>query len=186
VAGFDSSGAMLRALARFLHGQDFPALGNPRALAPLLIAGNLLPARLRERVYAASGGLTAVPAERLSRPFAEDVAAWTTSLYPRRRSPLALIGSSNGATTVRRGDLTTKQHHSTETFSAGRRALPAGPAEPTVDGTVGARLQAAYTQPRPDGQTWTARTLAEAAGCGRSSAAAFLQRHRPSTAEDAW
>jgi hypothetical protein len=87
------------------------------------------------------------------------------------------------ATTVRRGDLTTKQHHSTETFSAGRRALPAGPAEPTVDGTVGARLQAAYTQPRPDGQTWTARTLAEAAGCGRSSAAAFLQRHRPSTAE---
>ena len=29
------------------------------------------------------------------------------------------------------------------------------------------------------------RTLAEAAGCGRSSAASFLQRQRPSTAEDA-
>ena len=38
VAGFDSSGAMLRALARFLHGRDFPALGNPRVLAPLLVA----------------------------------------------------------------------------------------------------------------------------------------------------
>ena len=37
--------------------------------------------------------------------------------------------------------------------------------------------------PRPDGQAWTARTLAEAAGCGRSSAASFLQRQRPSTAE---
>jgi hypothetical protein len=97
VAGFDSSGAMLQALARFLHGQDFPALGNPRALAPLLVAGNLLPARLRERIYAASGGLTAVPPEWLSRPFAEDVASWMTSLYPPRRYPLALIGSSNGA-----------------------------------------------------------------------------------------
>jgi hypothetical protein len=66
-------------------------------LAPLLVAGNLLPARLRERVYAASGGLTAVPATRLGRPFVEDVAAWMTSRYPRRRYPLALIGSSNGA-----------------------------------------------------------------------------------------
>jgi hypothetical protein len=88
------------------------------------------------------------------------------------------------ATTVRRNDPATKQHQATGTVSPGRRALPAGP-QPTNSGTVGARLQAAYTQPRPDGQAWTARTLAEAAGCGRSSAAAFLQRHRPSTAEDA-
>jgi hypothetical protein len=88
------------------------------------------------------------------------------------------------ATTVRRGD-PAKQHHATENFSPGRRALPAGPAEPTANGTVGARLEAAYTQPRPDGQAWTARTLAEAADCGRSSAASFLQRQRPSTAEDA-
>ena len=65
-----------------------------------------------------------------------------------------------------------------------RPALPAAPRQsgPT---TVGARLQATYAQPRPDGQPWTARTLAEAAGCGRSSAASFLQRRRPSTAEDA-
>jgi hypothetical protein len=86
------------------------------------------------------------------------------------------------ATTVRRGDPTTKQHHSTGTFSAGWRALPAGP-QPTDTGTVTARLQAAYIQPRPDTQPWTARTLAEAAGCGRSSAAAFLQRQRPPVAE---
>jgi hypothetical protein len=88
------------------------------------------------------------------------------------------------ATTVRRGDPTTKQHPSTGTFSAGRRALPAGP-QPADNGTVGARLQAAYALPRPDGQAWTARSLAEAAGCGRSSAASFLQRHRPSPAEGA-
>ena len=93
-------------------------------------------------------------------------------------------GQSPQATTVRSGDLTTSQHHSPGTFAPRRRALPPGP-EPTDSTTVGARLQAAYAQPRPDGQPWTARTLAEAAGCGRSSAASFLQRQRPSTAEDA-
>jgi Protein of unknown function (DUF2637) len=92
-------------------------------------------------------------------------------------------GQPPQATMVRRSD-PTDEHHATGTFSPGRQALPAGP-EPTANGTVRARLQATYAQPRPDGQPWTARTLAEAAGCGRSSAATFLQRHRPSTAEDA-
>jgi Protein of unknown function (DUF2637) len=87
------------------------------------------------------------------------------------------------ATTVRRNDPVTNPRHATETFSPGPRALPASP-EPTAKSTVSIRLQAAYAQPPPDGQAWTARTLAEAAGCGRSSAAAFLQRHRPSTVED--
>jgi hypothetical protein len=84
------------------------------------------------------------------------------------------------ATTVRR---TTTAHPATT--SAAREvqqcALPGGPSfDPS---TVGARLQAAYAQPRPDGQAWTARTLAEAAGCGRSSAASFLQRQRPPAEE---
>jgi hypothetical protein len=97
---------------------------------------------------------------------------------------LESAGQPPQATTVRRGDPSTKQHHAPGTFSPGQRALPAGP-EPANNGTVAARLQAAYTGQRPEGQPWTARTLAEAAGCGRSSAASFLQRHRPSTAEDA-
>jgi hypothetical protein len=86
------------------------------------------------------------------------------------------------AVTVRRGDPSTQQHPAPGTFSPRQRALPAGP-EPTDNATVTARLQAAYTRPRPDGQAWTARTLAEAAGCGRSSAASFLQRHRQPAAE---
>jgi hypothetical protein len=93
--------------------------------------------------------------------------------------PLQPAGQLPQATTGRRSDPTTKQHPSPGTFNPGRRALPAGPAAPTANGPVGARLQAAYAQRRTDGQPWTARTLAEAAGCGRSSAAAFLQRHRP-------
>jgi hypothetical protein len=92
------------------------------------------------------------------------------------------VGQLGQATTVRRSDPLTNQDQSTRAFSPQRRALPAGP-EPADNGTVRVRLQAAYAQPRPDGQPWTARTLAEAAGCGRSSAAAFLQRHRPAAEE---
>jgi Protein of unknown function (DUF2637) len=95
---------------------------------------------------------------------------------------LEWAGKRPQATTVRRSDRPTNQDQSTRAFSPRRRALPAGP-EPADNGTVGARLQAAYAQPRPDGQPWTARTLAEAAGCGRSSAAAFLQRQRPPARE---
>jgi hypothetical protein len=91
------------------------------------------------------------------------------------------VGRLPQATTVRRGE-PTNHHPAAGTVSPRRRALPAGP-EPTANGAVKARLQAAYAQERPDGQAWTARTLAEAAGCGRSSAAAFLQRHRPPAQE---
>ena len=84
-------------------------------------------------------------------------------------------------TTVRRSHPTVNLDHA-PALGSQRRALPAGPKHPDSP-TVGARLQAAYAQPRPDGQAWTARTLAEAAGCGRSSAAAFLQRQRPPAAE---
>jgi hypothetical protein len=86
------------------------------------------------------------------------------------------------AVTVRRGDPSTQQHPAPGTFTPRQRALPAGP-EPIDNSTVTARLQASYTRPRPDGQPWTARSLAEAAGCGRSSAASFLQRHRSPDAE---
>jgi Protein of unknown function (DUF2637) len=54
------------------------------------------------------------------------------------------------------------------------RQLPARPIRADRGG-VRQRLQAAYQQGRPDGRPWTARTLAAAAGCGRSSAASFLQ-----------
>jgi hypothetical protein len=84
--------------------------------------------------------------------------------------------------TVRRPGPTANLDTASAAFGSHRRALPAGP-RPADSTTVGARLQAAYAQPRPDRQPWTARTLAEAAGCGRSSAASFLQRQRPPAAE---
>jgi hypothetical protein len=88
------------------------------------------------------------------------------------------------AMAIRRNGYSANPDTAAPAVGAQRPALPAGPRVGEL-APVGARLQAAYAQPRPDGQAWTARTLAEAAGCGRSSAASFLQRQRPSTAEDA-
>jgi Protein of unknown function (DUF2637) len=69
---------------------------------------------------------------------------------------------------------------------------PADPADTTgvrqlaarsqpADTSVRDRLQAAYATARADGRPWTARTLADAAGCGRTAAARFLQAHREAT-----
>jgi hypothetical protein len=91
-------------------------------------------------------------------------------------------GQASQATSVRRPDLTATPANPAAAV-AQRRALPAGPRSADTT-TVGTRLQAAYAQPRPDGQAWTARTLAEAASCGRSSAASFLQRRRPPAEEN--
>jgi len=89
-------------------------------------------------------------------------------------------GQPAAATTVRRTD-------NPAALDGGRpdglrvRELPARPTR--TDGMgVRDRLQAAHAKGRPDGGAWTARTLAEAAGCGRSTAAAFLQTKR--TAEE--
>jgi Protein of unknown function (DUF2637) len=100
-----------------------------------------------------------------------------------RACALAQPGQRPAATTLRRTHPTANPDTAATALSSQRRALPAGPRPPTDPTTVGARLQAAYTQPRPGGQPWTARTLAEAAGCGRSSAANFLQRQRPPVEE---
>jgi hypothetical protein len=99
-----------------------------------------------------------------------------------RATALDQPGQLPQGTTVRRADITPIGDTAAAADGAGRPALPAGPA-PTDPTTVGARLQAAYAHRRPDGQPWTARTLAEAASCGRSSAASFLQRQRPTVGE---
>jgi len=86
------------------------------------------------------------------------------------------------ASTVRRTTATANPDTAAAALGSQRRALPAGPGS-TDASRVGARLQVAYALPRPDGRPWTARTLAEAAGCGRSSAASFLQHQRPPASE---
>jgi hypothetical protein len=101
---------------------------------------------------------------------------------PDHATALDRPGQLPQGTTVRRTNTTALLNSAGAADGARRPALPAGPTT-TDRSTLGTRLQAAYAQKRPDGRPWTARTLAEAAGCGRSSAAAFLQRQRPTVRE---
>ena len=73
-----------------------------------------------------------------------------------RASALTQPGQLPEATTVRRPDPTVNLDTATAAaVGSGRPALPARPG-PANSATVGARLQAAYGEPRPDGQPWTA------------------------------
>ena len=109
---------------------------------------------------------------------ASEVTRLTARAEPDHATALERPGQLPQGTTVRRADTTALLDSAGVADGSRRPALPAGPS-PTGRSMVGARLQAAYSKGRPDGRPWTARTLAEAAGCGRSSAAAFLQRQRP-------
>jgi hypothetical protein len=91
-------------------------------------------------------------------------------------------GQLSEGTTVRRTDTRAVLDSAAAADGSRRPALPAG-SRPTDRTAVRTRLQAAYGKGRPDRQPWTARTLAEAAGCGRSSAAGFLQRQHPPVGE---
>jgi hypothetical protein len=113
---------------------------------------------------------------------ASEVTRLTAQADPDHATALDRPGQLPQGTTVRRTDTTALLDNAGAANGSQRPALPAGPS-PTDRSMVGARLQAAYAQQRPDGQPWTARTLAEAAGCGRSSAASFLQRQRPPVRE---
>lgn len=103
VASFDSATAMLRVLARHLHGRSSPALGlGPRVARfadAVLPAVNRLPASGRELVYTMSGQAEAVPPKTLADIDAEAVARWVTSHYPLREYPVVMLGSSSGALT---------------------------------------------------------------------------------------
>ncbi|MCE9672219.1 hypothetical protein LY474_30880 [Myxococcus stipitatus] len=101
VADLDAASAMLRALARFLHGRDFPALGaHPRAspvFEALLPAVNRLSVPLREAAFLRSAMAEALPPRTLPRFDAEAHARWVVGRYPRGRYPAAVVGASNGA-----------------------------------------------------------------------------------------
>ena len=99
VAGFDSASAMAVSLARFLHGRDTPPLGKPaaRALLPVARAASRLPVRACEAVYSAASGAEAQPPRRVAALDIDEVYAGVARLYPVRRYPAVLLGSSSGA-----------------------------------------------------------------------------------------
>jgi hypothetical protein len=102
IANFDSSAAMLRALANFLHGKDFPMLGVlPQPVAPAMklvgAAVNRLPQFLSEQVYIWSGAAEGIASKRIHEASTDRIAEWMTALYPQRKYPAVMLGSSNGA-----------------------------------------------------------------------------------------
>lgn len=97
IATFDSASAFLQALALCLHGQGFPSLGKTGVLPRIGHLANLLPQRLRELAFASGGPGEAVSPSRLAEVDAEQIAEWIAGLYPQRRYPAVMIGSSNGA-----------------------------------------------------------------------------------------
>jgi Protein of unknown function (DUF2637) len=100
---------------------------------------------------------------------------------PATADTCRLDGRAAADTAVRRLD--TRDGPVSELAGRPAGALAAPPL--AVDGGVQGRLRAAHALARPDGGPWTARSLAQAAGCGRSTAASFLRTQRAVTEEGA-
>jgi Protein of unknown function (DUF2637) len=142
--------------------------GNVAHAQPDLVA-QAIAAAIPLAVLAMLEGLKGDAGEvtRLTQPAALDPPAGLDGLAAR--------GQLTASTTVRRVD-TQAALDGDRPDGARVRELPGRPVR--TDSGVRQRLTAAYAQGRADGQPWTARTLAQAAGCGRSTAAAFLQTQR--------
>lgn len=97
IARFDSSAAMLVALANALHDRPFASPSQSPTLDRVLPALNLLPERVREWGYALGGmaeGLSLSQAQQLD---IEAIARWVANQYPQQQYQAAFVGSSNGA-----------------------------------------------------------------------------------------
>jgi hypothetical protein len=129
VADFDSASAMTRAIAAFLHGEDFPALGNPPALQPIAAAANVLPQRLREKLFIAGGATEAVDPDAVGDLDLDAVGRWTEEIYPSGPFPVVAIGSSSGAGTMLQAALGAPFLPQTVFVPVGQRVHPDDPQE---------------------------------------------------------
>jgi hypothetical protein len=107
------------------------------------------------------------------------LAAAQASIPDGQADPLNMDGQTTTDTVVHRLDSSSNPVSGSLDGQAAR-ALAARPGQA---GGVQTRLQIAHAQARPDGGPWTARTLAQAAGCGHSTAAAFLRTQREQAGE---
>jgi len=96
LADFDPATAMARSLGCALRGRGFEHVGRPRPIARAPLA-KVLPERVRERLYASTGGMEAISPERIGRVRAEAISRWVVEQYPERRYPALLVGSASGA-----------------------------------------------------------------------------------------
>lgn len=97
VADFDSSTALVRALAASLAGRRFRRLGHGFVPGALTRASSLLPERARTRAFSIAGATEAISPSSLRRVSPDSFAEWVTARYPRATAPAVAIGSSDGA-----------------------------------------------------------------------------------------
>lgn len=97
LAKFDSSSAMLRALANLLHGEDFAGLGQSTILRQIVQFADVVPRSLREQLFATMGAQEGVKPEDVQHIDSHAMADWATRQYPSGPYPAVIIGSSNGA-----------------------------------------------------------------------------------------
>ena len=135
------------------------------------IAGNIAHARpeLVARGIAAAIPLAVLAMLEALKGDAQEVAGLAAAAAP----PADAVG-------VRRNDRPAADN---QADTSAVRQLAAGPRP--ADASVRDRLQAAFATGRADGRPWTARTLAEAADCGRTAAARFLQLQRAAAGGEA-
>jgi hypothetical protein len=99
VVQFDSSAALLKALASYLHSESFFDVGMTEKNAPKWAgpAVNKIPSKLRTIFYSWSGWFDAMPADHLKDVRSEDISKWTVSLFPGIKYDGIMFGVSNGA-----------------------------------------------------------------------------------------
>ncbi|KEO75747.1 hypothetical protein [Anditalea andensis] len=96
-AGFDSGLGFVTALSHFLKGEDFEGLGTMPAIKPLASIINLLPRKLRETLYVESTGAEGINPNETGSIEAEEFSKAVVNMYPKRKYPAIIIGSSSGA-----------------------------------------------------------------------------------------
>ena len=97
ISNFDSASGMLRATARYLQGRDFPGWGLGTPVKRILPLASHLPQWAREAIYAGGGLGEGIALAKTHKVSSDRIAEWVTGLYPARKYPGVMIGSSNGA-----------------------------------------------------------------------------------------
>jgi Protein of unknown function (DUF2637) len=145
------------------------------------IAGNVAHARpeLVARAIAAAIPLPVLAMLEALKGDTQEVARLAAAATGPSDPPATATGDAGDAVRVRGSD---RPAAGNPADTSAVPKLAAGQAR-SADVGVRQRLQAAYGTGRADGRPWTARTLAEAAGCGRTAAARFLQLQRTAGGE---
>ena len=93
---FDSSTGLANALANCLHHKGFPGVGSlpENELVAKLV--NAIPWKLKKNVYIKGSAKGNIDPGKLGQVRTEDFNTWLTDIYPKRKYPAIMIGSSNG------------------------------------------------------------------------------------------